>query len=232
MKKNFKYYIICWAALFALFNFLTFIVPSWPNVEKYTASFFIGYSVTVVAFVGQFVCGWLSFSEDSLKKVFYNVSLFSVSTKSLIAIFVFGLIFMVITPLPYWISAVVCSIVLVVNGIAVVKAKIAVDVVSSIDEKIEKATSFILEMRELSESLYKNTEVDELKALCKKVAEEFKYSDPMSNDELNNLEVAINASFKDFKDAVNKSNLDLSTNKSKELINLIVERKMKCKRLK
>lgn len=232
MKKSFKFYIICWAVLFALFNLLTFIVPSWPNIEKYTASFFIGYSVTVVAFAGQFVCGWLSFKEENLEKTFYNISLFDLSVKALFVVFIVSVVCMVITPLPYWISAIACSIVLVFNFIAVALAKATVDVVSNTDNKFENATSFIYEMREVSASLYSNTDEEEFKALCKKVADEFKYSDPMSKDELLKIEVDINTCFVEFKDAVNKSDINVAKEKSKEIISLIVDRNNKCKNLK
>ena len=52
MKKVFQKYLILWAVLFVLFQVIAFISPGWGGVEKYTASFWIGYVGITIAFVG------------------------------------------------------------------------------------------------------------------------------------------------------------------------------------
>ena len=42
MKKNFKFFALGWFVLLGLFNLLAFIIPAWPTLEKFTASFWIG----------------------------------------------------------------------------------------------------------------------------------------------------------------------------------------------
>ena len=70
MKKNFKFYVLGWAGLLGLFNLLAFIIPAWPTLEKFTASFWIGWGVTIGAFFGQLICAWYAFKEESAKKTF------------------------------------------------------------------------------------------------------------------------------------------------------------------
>ena len=233
MKKNFKFYALCWFVLLGLFNLLTFIIPAWPTLEKFTASFWIGWGVTIGAFFGQLICAWVAFKEESAKKTFYNISLFTVSYAGLISMFVVAMICIIVTPLPYWIATIACSAVLVANVIAVAKAKMAIDVVVGVDEKVEKATAFIYEMREESESLFARAKADEAKAvICKKVRDAFKFSDPMSKSDLDAVEAEIKTHFDLLKKAIVEGKMDVATAESDELLALISERNNKCKKLK
>lgn len=232
MKKDFKYYVLGWVALLGLFNLLAFIIPAWPNLEKFTPSFWIGWGVTIAAFFGQLTCSWVAFKEETAKKTFYNISIFTVSYAGLIAMFVVALICIIVTPLPYWIAATACCVVLVTNVVAVVKAKIAIDTVATVDEKIEKATSFIYDMRDASESLLARAKTDETKEICKKVRDAFKYSDPMSNALLTTVEEEIKTHFDLLKKAVVEKNSEVIASESEETLALIAERNNKCKRLK
>ena len=233
MKKNFKFYALGWVVLLGLFNLLTFIIPAWPTLEKFTASFWIGWGSAIGAFLGQLICAWIAFKEDSAKKTFYNISLFTVSYAGLITTFVVAMICIIITPLPYWIAAIGCAIVLAANVVSVAKAKMAIDIVTEADTKVEKATAFIYEMREESESLFARAKADDAKAvICKKVRDAFKFSDPMSNVELASVEAGIKEHFDLLSDAILESNLDVANSEAEELLALIAERNNKCKKLK
>lgn len=232
MKKNFKFYLIGWVVLLGLFNALAFIIPAWPTLEKYTPSFWIGWGVTIGAFFGQLICAWVSFKDDSAKKTFYNISLFNVSYAGLITMFVVAMICIVVTPLPYWVAAIACSIVLIATILAVAKAEIAINLVESVDKKVENATAFIYNMREESESLLVRAKTDDAKAICKKVRDAFKYCDPMSKAELAPIEADIKTHFDLLKKAIVEGKMDAVTSESDELLALINERNNKCKRLK
>ena len=232
MKKHFKFYALGWFILLALFNALAFLVPAWPTLEKFTASFWIGWGVTIGAFFGQLVCAWIAFKEESAKKSFYNISLFSVSYAGLIAMFAVSLICIIVTPLPYWMAAIACSAVLVANIVAIVKAKMAIDIVVSADEKVEKATAFIYDMREESESLFARVTLQDFKPICKKIRDAFKFSDPMSSAGLASVEVEIKNHFEAFSKAISEGKADVVTSELDELMALIAERNNKCKKLK
>ena len=232
MKKNFKFYVIGWVALLGLFNLLAFIIPAWPTLEKYTASFWIGWSVTIAAFFGQLICSWFAFKDDSAKKTFYNISLFTVSHAGLVTMFVVSMICIVATPLPYWIAAIACAVVLIANIVAVLKAKIAIDLVERVDNKVETATAFIYEMRQASESLLARANTDEIKAIFKKVRDAFKYSDPMSNDALSAVESQIALKFATLSEAAATEDAGKVAELANEVCILIGDRNTKCKLLK
>ena len=66
MKKGFRFYLSIWAVLLVLFEVIAFVSPGWAGQEKYTASFWIGYVVITLAFVGQLVCAIVAFRADNL----------------------------------------------------------------------------------------------------------------------------------------------------------------------
>lgn len=73
---------------------------------------------------------------------------------------------------------------------------------------------------------------DEMKAEAKKVYEAIRYSDPMSNDALANIENQIQNEFNVFADAVKNNDIDLAKSASYEFVILINNRNSKCKFLK
>lgn len=232
MMKNFKLYLIGWLVLLITFNVITFIVPSWPSLTKYSPSFWIGYSSIIVAFIGQFICSFLLFKENNNNKRFYNIPLYKINYIGLISIFIVSLICMVLTPLPYWLATILCLLVLAVNIIIVIKSMLTTNIISNIDKKVQKATSFIYDMRAESESLILRAKTDDVKEVCKKISDAFKYSDPMSSDQLLKVEAEIKDTFDIIKLAIKENNLDNLISNSEELFALITERNNKCKRLK
>lgn len=232
MKKNFKFYLLAWILLLAIFNIVAFVTPSWQTLEKYTPSFWIGYSFITVSFIGQLVCAVYVFKEKDARKQFYKISLFTASYIGLAISFVVGIVFMIVPILPYWIGAIVCPLILSLNVIAVLKAKVAADIVSEIDDKIEKKRMFIDEMKHLSEDLLFRADTDQVKRACKEVNDAFRYSDPISVKELSDIENEILESFESLKQAVRENDTEAVLNKKNELLALIAERNSLCKKLK
>ena len=228
MKKNFKYYIIAWGILLALFNLITFIVPS-PN--KFAPSFWIGYSFIMLAFAGQLGCSFMVFKHDEHRMVFYNITLLRSSFIGLATSFVAGILCM-ITPFPYWLSVIICAVVLALNAFAVIKAKVAIDAVASVDQKIKEKTFFIKSLTIDAETLMARANDDAIKAECRKVAEALRYSDPMSSNALSSVEGQITVKFADLSSVVAENDKEKTIAVAKELLVLIDDRNRKCKLLK
>ena len=232
MKKNFKFYVIAWALLLALFNVIAFVSVGWEGQEKYTPSFWIGYAFITVSFIGQLVFSYIAFKADSAKKVFYNISVFQTSYTGLVVSFIVGGLCMLISPLPYWVGAIVCSAVLAINIFAAVKPIAAVAEIERIDEKIQKQTFFIRSLTVDAETLMEQAGSPEIKAECNKVYEAIRYSDPMSHDALASVETQITLKFEEFSVLVQTGNAESVTPAAKELVVLVENRNKKCKLLK
>ncbi len=233
ISKNFKLYAVVWAILVAVFNVIVFVSPSEINGEsKFTDTFWIGYALVTVGFVGQLACSYVGLKDDNLTKVFYNIPLLRVSVIGLVASAVAGSIFMAIPTAQTWIAAIVSVIVLAFVAIATIKAKSAGDVVQSVEKKIKEQTFFIKTLTVDAQSLMARATTPESKELVKKVYEAIRYSDPMSNENLSEIEGRIGYEFKIFETAVKSGDTVAQENQAQELLALIDNRNNKCKALK
>ena len=233
MKKTFSYYSICWLITLAVFNVITFVTPNEiAGVSKFTGAFWTGYIFITLAFIGQLGCAYKAFKAENLKKLFYNIPLISISYTGLAVMLVAGIICMAIPIIPYWIGVIVCVLVFAFSAIRVIKASVVADIVSEIDEKVKVKTQFIKLLTADAEHLMSSSKIAELKAEAKKVYEAIRYSDPMTNDALADVEEQIQSEFKFFSQAIKSEDLELAQSVSEGLLSLIDSRNKKCKVLK
>lgn len=232
ISKNFKLYAIVWAILAIVFNVIVFVSPSEINGEsKFTDTFWIGYALVMIGFVGQLACSYIGLKDDNLTKVFYNIPLLRVSVIGLVVSAVAGSIFMAITA-QTWIAAIVSVIVLAFVAIATIKAHAAGDIVESVEKKIKEQTFFIKTLTVDAQNLMARAGTPESKDLVKKVYEAARYSDPMSNEHLSEIEGRIGYEFRIFETAVKSGDAVAIENQAQELLILLDNRNNKCKALK
>lgn len=232
ISKNVKWFAVSWMAAFALFNVLAFASPAKPGVEKYTASFWIGYSLIVLSFIGLLVCVYHAFKNDKLDKVFYSLPSITASYASLISSLLIGGFCMFVSFLPYWIGGILCCIVLVANIVAIVRAEIAANIVEGVDQKVKTQTFFIKSLTVEADTLMAMAKSDAIKAECKKVYEAIRYSDPMSNPALAAVESQITVKFAELSDAVKAEDADKVAEVAREVVILVGDRNKKCMLLK
>lgn len=233
MKKSICTYGIIWALCVALFNVIVFVSPNEvAGMNKFGGAFWVGYVFITVTFLGQLACSIFTFLKKDSKKLFYNLPLISISYSTLIAMLIVGSIVMAIPNLPNWIGIVVCLAILVFNVIAIIKATAAANTVSGIDEKIASRTLFIKSLTTDAEGLSVSATSDELRSLAKKVYEAIKYSDPVSNTALADLDSQIEREFEAFSDAIRDGDAELAKANADSLTQLIDKRNQKCKLLK
>ena len=233
MKKSIGVYSVIWAICLAVFNVITFVTPNEiGGVSKFTASFWVGYVFITVAFIGQLVCAFFALKAENIKKMFYRIPMISISYTGLILMLIAGGIFMAIPTLPEWIGIIVCAIILAFNAIAVIKAIAAAEVVGGIDEKVKTQTFFVKSLAADAQSLMASAKSDELRTEAKKVYEAIRYSDPMANDALSELDIQIKRQFNAFSDAVKAEDDELAKETADALAEIIERRNQECKLLK
>lgn len=233
MKKSFEIYSLIWAICLAVFNVITFVTPNEiGGVSKFSGSFWVGYIFITIAFVGQLACAFVAFKAENLKKFFYNIPLLSISYGGLVAMLIVGSVFMAIPVLPEWIAIIVCVIILAFNAIAIIKATAAADIVSGIDEKIKVQTFFIKSLSVDAQGLVTSAKLDELRAEAKKVYEAIRYSDPMANAALYDLDTQIERQFNAFSDAIKAEDAELAKETAYAIVEMVERRNQKCKLLK
>lgn len=232
MKKLMRSYLAIWAVLLVLFNVIAFVSVGWSGQEKYTSSFWIGYVSITIAFLGQLLCTYYALKNDSPKKSFFSLSLVAIGRTGLFLTFVFGGLCMLISPLPYWVGTILCAVVLAFNAIAVLKTDTAADLVETVDEKVKVQTSFVRLLTVDAENLLSCAKTDRAKAVCKKVYDAIRYSDPMSNDALATIESQISLKFAELSEAVNTNDSEKVLETANEVIILIRNRNKRCELLK
>ncbi len=232
-KKGFQYFAICWAIVFVLFNIVCLLVPKYMTGRIMPGSaYWICYFCINAAFLGQLACVWMAFKADSAQKMFYNLSLIVWGYCAVIGTGTVGLIGMMDIGLPAWAGAVVCLAILAFYAIAVVKAKAAVEIVSSIDEKIQTKTRYIRSLTATAEGIMARAGDEEIRKAAKSVYEALRYSDPMSHEKLGGIENQIAGKLAGFSTAVAAGDGETVKNMAAELTVLISDRNRQCKLLK
>lgn len=230
MNKNFKYYIAAWAVLAVIFNVIAFVTPAAAGASKFDGAFWSGYVLIMLALIGQLVCAYFAFKAKSKEQLFLKLPLVTISYSALILSFVVGAACMLIPNLPNWVGIVICALILGFTAISVIKASAAAELVHEMDTRVKEKTAFIRVMTVEAENLMARAQTDETKAMCKKVYEALRYSDPMSSEALSGTEAEISKEFTAFAAAV--KNGENAADLADELIALIGDRNRMCKVMK
>lgn len=222
MNKNKGMAYAVLGIVFVLFNVIAFAIP----IAK-TSTFWVVYVFAVIAFVLQIVIWKFVFEgADTLKSKFLGIPLISVGITYLIVQLIAFAVFMAPPLTASWIAIVVCVLILGISAICLIGTETGREEINRVEEKIEKNVFYIKSLQVDIERLA-NSETDaETKAALTKLAEKIRFSDPMSNDVLYDLETEIADKVQEIKTADNKAAIITV------LDSLIIERNKKAKLLK
>ena len=222
MKKNKGMAYAALAIAFVLFNVIAFAVPT-----AKTSTFWIAYVFTAIAFASQIAIWKFAFKgADTLKSKFLGISLISVGITYLIAQIIAFAAFAALPLTASWIAVVVCALILGISAICLIGTETGREEVGRVEEKVEKKVFYIKSLQVDVEMLARTETDTDTKAALTKLAEKIRFSDPMSNEILAELEAEINAKVKELKTAENKAEI------IKVLDSLLLERNKKAKILK
>lgn len=228
MKKGIRFYVIAWMIMFALFNVCCFVISAGAGVKG--SGFWIGYIFITLAFAGQLVCGIYALNAGDRTQLFYNIPLITVSYGGLILTLICGAVVMLVPQIPVWAGIIGCLVILAFTAAAVIKAMAVSDIVSETDSRVMEDTMFIRTLTADAELLAANAADDDIKAVCRKVYEAARYSDPVSNAALSDIESKIRSGFTSLADTVAKGG-DAAA-EAEKITALLAERNSKCKSMK
>ena len=222
MKKNKGMAYAVLTIAFVLFNIIAFAVPT-----AKTATFRIAYVFTAVAFASQIVIWKFAFKgADTLKSKFLGIPLISVGITYLIIQIIAFAVFMALPLTASWIAIVVCALILGISAICLIGTETGREEINRVEKKVEKKVFYIKSLQVDIEMLASAETDADTKAVLTKLAEKIRFSDPMSNEVLADLEAEITAKVKELKTAANKAEIITV------LDSLITERNKKAKLLK
>lgn len=222
MKKNSTKGYLILGILFALVSVIAFVVPT----EKTTA-FWIAYAFTVAAFAAQIGIWKIALGkEETLKSKFLGFPVVHIGIAYLIVQIVAFAVFMFIPTAPAWIVVIVCVLIAGISAICMIAADTGRGEIERVEAKVQKKVFYIRSLQ-VDVELLADKETDaEIKAALTQLAEKIRFSDPMSNEQLADLEAQIAAKVSDLKIATNKAEVIT------ELNSLLDERNKKCKLLR
>lgn len=220
-KQNVRGYALLGIA-FVLLSVLVFALP----MEK-TATFYLAYAFTAVAFGAQIVIWKLALGrEESLKSKFLGFPIVHIALVYLLVQSIACLVFTLLSTLPLWSAALVCVFIAGISALSMITADVARSEVERVETKVQKKVFYIRELQVEAELLSERETEPEVKVALAVLAEKIRFSDPMSSAQLSELESRIAAKMEELKTSQNK--LPLIT----DLVALLDERNRKCKILK
>ncbi len=222
MKENKGMAYAVLAIAFVLFNVIAFAVPT-----AKTATFWVAYVFTAVAFISQIIIWKFAFKgTDTLKSKFLGIPLISVGITYLFVQIIAFAVFMALPLMASWIAIVVCALILGISAICLIGTETGREEINRVEEKVEKKVFYIKSLQVDVEMLASAETDADTKAALTKLAEKIRFSDPMSDEVLADIEAVITAKVKELKTSENKAEIITV------LDSLITERNKKAKLLK
>ncbi len=220
-KKSSKAYIIL-ASFFVLVSIIIFAIPSTKTV-----AFWISYIFTVLAFASQIVIWKISLgSAESLKSKFLAFPVIYIGIVYLV-IQIFALsVFLFIRTLPIWSAVVSCAVIAGISAICMIASTIGRNEIESISAKVQEKTFYIKQLQSDVELLADAETNIVTKSALTQLSEKIRYSDPMSDSQVTNIEKQISAKITELKFSMDKARI------IDELNLLLDERNRKIKFLK
>lgn len=222
MKKNSSKGYLILGILFVLISVIAFAVPS-----AKTAVFWISYVFTVIAFAAQiFIWKATLGCAESMKSKFLGFSVVHTGIVYLVVQIVALIVFLSIPTLPIWSAVVACAVIAGVSAVCMIASDVGRGEIERVSAKVREKAFYIKQLQADVELLASAETDTATKSALMQLAEKIRYSDPMSDGQLADLESKISAKVLELKTAPNK--VEIVT----ELSSLLDERNKKCKILK
>lgn len=222
MKKNSSKGYILLGILFVLVSVIAFTVPA-----AKTAAFWISYVFTVIAFAAQIAIWKAALGRnESLKSKFLGFPVVHIGIVYLVIQSITLATFLFIPTLPIWSAVVACAAIAGVFAVCLITSDVGRSEIERVSAKVQEKAFYIKQLQADVE-LLSGAETDAAtKSALTQLVEKIRYSDPMSNEQIADIENRITAKIAELK---------FSTDKVKIIDNLnalLEERNKKIKILK
>ena len=220
MKKRSGYLIL--AIVLIVFSVVAFAAP----FEK-TPVFWVSFAFGLLAICFQIPLWNKALNGETLKSKFLGFPVLLIGIAYLITQLIVSIIMMAVPGIRLWIAIIVDVFILTITCVLITSDGVARSAIEETEEKIQEKTSFIKGLKADIDILLSKETDTKVKEALRKLSEEIRYSDPMSNSALEGIEAEISEKMKSVSTAgENKNNL------ISEISGLIKQRNIKCKAVK
>ena len=224
MSKNQKRTSVILAIVFIVFSIIAFALPF-----KKDALFWLSYVFGAAAILLQlYVLKTAFHGTDSVRSRFYGVPIAQAGLTYMVVQLVLSIIFMALAPVaPAWVGVILFVLVLAIALIVFIGADAMRDEVERQDEKLEVDTSCMTTMRSLVYPLAGRCTDKDTKLAA--LADEFRYSDPVSSDALKAVEAELESSVSDLQAEVSGGDKGRIISAADRTSGLLAERNRLCR---
>ncbi len=171
-----------------IFNLLAFTIPF-----AHRATFWVGYAFAIIAIAAQGLTTVMAFSKpEAIKSKFWGWPIFKVGYVYLIVQLILSTLLMIaatlITEFPAWIAFVPCAIMLGVAAAGILLTDAGREQILKMQEEQKASTSFIRTLHMELTALLPRVSDASLKGKLAKLTDAVRYSDPVSNEGLLDVE--------------------------------------------
>lgn len=185
-KKSWIMTAAIYLIAFAVFNLLVFVIANEKN-----GVFWMSYAFMCLAFVIQFVSMALSLRSLETETVFMGISLASLSVYYFFAAIFVGAVFMFFQNASFKLAMVLQVLILAIYVIVAILALMSRNVVQDVNDNLKENVEAIKTLNVNIDIFVPQVSDPSLKKALKKVSETIKYSDPMSNSAVADIEEQI-----------------------------------------
>ena len=222
MKKETLRATVVAVAVFIAYNFAVFMIPCLK-----TPTFWISWGYTLLAFV---IAGFAIYASlikhPDAKSRFYGFPIAKIGFFYLVVQIAFGSICMALGHItPWWVPTVFSTIMLALATIGLVSAEVVVDKIQTQDNKLKKNVTL---MRTLQSAVIQMS-VQFMYPEIKSLADEFRYSDPVSSESISDAEEALSNVIDELQTACVEGNNEAMIKLCRKASALLAERNRLCK---
>ena len=222
MKKETIRWGIGLGVLLVLYILVAFLIPF-----VHTATFWVSFVFTLIAFAVVAASMYIAFVKNpDAKSRFYGFPLAKIGAIYGLVQLVAGFIFMALAAYaPVWAAVLVYAIALGAVVIGLISAEAVVSEIHAQDNKLKKDVSLMRSLQSKVNQIAAQSENADVKAL----ADEFRYSDPVSNDAIADAEADLAAAVDELQSAYVDGDSEAVAKLCRRASALLAERNRLCK---
>lgn len=205
------------------------IVLAVPFVKN--GAYWLSFVFTLIAFLAQLYVFKISFRNgESVRSKFYGFPIARLGVVYLTVQLVLGLLVMALAKwVPTWVGVILFAVTLAAAAVGCIAADMMRDEVERQDVQLKKDVSAMRAMQSKANALVNQCDAPELRAALQKLAEDFRFSDPVSSDALADVEASLSACLDELQRSLTDGDLDSAAVLCRRAAATLTERNRLCK---
>ncbi len=230
MSKKAISLISIYSIVFVAYAILFFLIPFPKSIAAW-----IEFAFTLISIISGLGITYYAFSNgETLRSKIYGFPVFRIGAVYMIAQISFGIIICLIgilVTVPAWIPAAVSIVLLMLTALGTIVSDNARDIIEQQEQNDKVSTKTMTYFRLDIQSIVDMCGDAELKKRLIALNDNFKYSDPISSNELKAIEAEIRDEIKKLSSAIS-SDVSAAERATGKIERLLADRNRRCKALK